>query len=103
MDRRGFERAAADLYADFSCGGITRPAVVTNISKNGMRIDSKPIFPDDVTFEVIIPFREEELKVSAKLKRIIIKGNTYEGIAVEILNPSGEYLEIIDRALLCKS
>lgn len=102
MNKRSFKRVTYRLYTKFFTGEEMCTAVVKNLSKNGMLIDSKLKVPSDPKFQLIIQLRDQMIKVSARTKRIIIKGDSIEGIAVAIENPSKEYLEIFDRELPCQ-
>lgn len=102
MNKRSFKRISYRLHTKFFNGKEMCTAVVKNLSKNGMLIDSKLKLPSDPKFQLIIPLKDQMIKVSAKTRRIIIKGDSIEGIAVAIENPSKEYLEIFDRELPCQ-
>ncbi len=102
MKRRYFERVTCRLYVKFFCGQEMCTAVVTNLSKNGMRIDSKLKLPSDPKFQLIVHLKDRVIKISAKMRRIIIKGDSIDGMAVVIENPPKEYLELFNRELLCQ-
>ncbi len=102
MNKRSFKRVTYRLYAKFFSGEEMCTAVVKNLSKNGMRIDSKLKLPSDPKFQLSVHLKDHVIKVSAKMRRIIIKGDSIEGIAVVIENPSKEYLEFFDRELHCQ-
>ena len=72
-----------------------RIGIVTNISKNGMCINSKLYIPNEFKLEVFIPWREKLLKVPVKIGWLIKTDETYK-IGVELLNSPNNYLEIVN-------
>ena len=54
-------------------------------------------FPFETYFEILIPLREDVLKLCARVKRITRSRWYYDGMAVELVNPSREYLEFVSR------
>jgi hypothetical protein len=95
-EKRAFQRIPAVI--DFHCFNIDCFGTITNLSANGMFIRSKKMsFPFESQFEICIPFNEGELKVRVKVKRITKSTDYYDGIAVELVNPSKNYLEFITK------
>jgi hypothetical protein len=97
MQRRAFERIPADLQANFFCGNTIFTGTVTNLSENGMFVKTKMCFPFDSTLEILIPLKEEVLKVPIKVSRIEKAEDFYDGMGVEVLNPPQNYVEFVSR------
>lgn len=95
LGNRACERIPARI--DFSCCDIDCFGTITNISANGMFIRSQKMsFPFDSQFEICITLKEEVLKVCVKVNRITKSSGYYDGIGVELLNPTQKYLELVD-------
>ena len=96
LEKRAFERIPSRI--DFHCFNIESFGTITNLSANGMFIRSQKMsFPFAAYFELSIPVKEEELKLCARVKRITRSRCYYDGMAVELVNPSRKYLEFLSR------
>ncbi|KPK01157.1 MAG: hypothetical protein AMK71_06655 [Nitrospira bacterium SG8_35_4] len=96
LEKRAFERIPARI--DFHCFNIDSFGTITNLSANGMFIRSEKVnFPFASYFELSIPLQKQELKLCARVKRITKSRCYYDGMAVELVNPSRQYLEFISR------
>jgi Tfp pilus assembly protein PilZ len=97
MQKRAFERIPAELQANFFCGNTMYSGTVTNLSENGMFIKTRMCFPFNSKFEILIPLKEEVLKVPTKVSRIEKTEEFYDGMGVEVLGPCQNYLEFVNR------
>jgi len=97
MQKRAHERITADLQANFFCGNTMYSGTVINLSENGMFIKTRMCFPFDSQLEILIPLKEEVLKVPIKVSRIEKRENFYDGMGVEVLSPCHHYLEFVNR------
>jgi hypothetical protein len=52
-------------------------------------------FPFESQFEILFPLSEEEIDITVLLKRLAMEPDSNDGIAVELLKPSREYLEFV--------
>jgi len=96
LEKRTFERMPVRI--DFHCVDVECFGTIMNLSANGMFITSQNMtFPFETHFEILIPLKEEVLRLCARVKRITRSGWYYDGIAVELVNPSREYLEFVSR------
>jgi hypothetical protein len=95
MEKRSFERILANLHVQLVCDGILNIGTVANISKNGMCINSKSIMTSDARLEVLIPWREEVIRVYVKINWLI-KTEDSNKIGVELLNSPENYLKIVN-------
>ena len=68
---------------------------MTDLSENGMYIDTKVDFPFDSNFELVLPVEDRVLKLSAVIRRVV-KGETgYKGMGVELVEPPENYLKFV--------
>ena len=92
MEKRAFERIPAVI--DFHCFNMDCFGIITNISANGMFIKSNNMsFPFETKFKLCIPVKERKLNIKVRVNRITKSTGYYDGIAVELVNPSKKYLE----------
>jgi hypothetical protein len=103
MKKRAFERIPVNLES--SCFDIDNFGTVTDLSENGMFISSKKIsFPLDTTFEVSVNLKTEKFHFPVKVSRITKSNGYYDGIGVELLNCTNNYIKLVNRLrLICKS
>jgi hypothetical protein len=97
MERRAFKRIPIKVEAIFLEGNMVYSGTVLNLSERNMSISTRRCFPSGSMFESIIRVEEGLLKVHAQVKRET-KINSYnDGMGVEVLNPTKEYLEFVNR------
>lgn len=96
MQRRAFERIPVEYKVRYFCGDIACIGTVTDLSENGMFIDTTIDFPFDSNFELLLPLNDEVVKVSAIIKRVVKNRGVYEGMGVELVNPPENYLQFVD-------
>ena len=103
MKKRAFERVP--VYLESRCFDIEDFGTVTNLSENGMFIRSKKIsFPLDTQFEVSVDLKTEQLNIPVRVSRITKSNGFYDGIGVELLGSSNDYVKLVNRLrLVCKS
>ncbi len=96
MQRRNHERISSDIKIKFSCDNMDYCGTITNLSESGMFITTHDMcFPFDSKFEVIINFNGETLSLPVKVSRLTKTDDSYDGIAVELLNASNGYIELV--------
>jgi hypothetical protein len=100
MQRRAFKRIPVDLKIRYFCGDTACNGIVTDLSENGMFIDTTLDFPFDSNFELILPMNDEVIKISAMIKRVIKNKGAYEGMGVELVNPPENYLQLVNELRL---
>jgi len=96
MQRRAFERIPANIDVKFFCGNSIYSGTVTNLSENGLFIDTTMCLPFDSKLEILIVVEGEILKVPVKVSRIAKTDDYYHGMGVELLDSSPNYLEFIN-------
>ena len=90
-----FNRTTENLKVSFFFENSLYFGTVKNLSEKCMHIKTKIFFPMNYVFDVFIPFREDVLKVTVKINRIVKSGDCYDAMAVELLNPDKKYLEFV--------
>ena len=100
MQRRAFERIPVDLKVRYFCGDASCHGTVTDLSENGMFIDTTLDFPFQSNFELILPLNDELLKMSAMIKRVVKDNGVYKGMGIEILAPPESYLQFVNELRL---
>ncbi len=93
MEKRAFERLTTALKIEYYYCNNVYYGTVRNLSKKGMFINSRRDIPLYSKCELRLNLIETFLKIPAKVSRIVSGENGYDGIGVEILNPSQQYLE----------
>jgi hypothetical protein len=96
MQKRAFERIPTNIRVKFFSGTTDYFGTVTNLSEKGMFISSELNFPLEQQLEILIPMKEEILKVPAKIISFRKADKIYNGIGIVLLNPSQNYLKFVD-------
>ncbi len=96
MEKRTFGRVDTSLPIRYFCGNLFYTGTVTNFSGNGMFIRTRVHFPFSSRFELLLPLKEEILRLPVKVTRIVKTDGFYNGMGVELLNPDQNYLEFVD-------
>lgn len=95
MKKRAFERVNSNLHLSFSYNNSAHSGIVTNLSENGMRINTIDCPPYKAKFEVLFPVEGDILSLPAKVKRLVKRHDVVDGMGVEILIPSEQYLNFV--------
>ncbi len=97
MEKRAYSRIPVELDVRFyCCNGTHHPGTITNLSEKGMFIRMNEMcFPFDSQLEIFIPLKNERLRVSVNLNRIIISPDSDDSIGVELPAPPQDYLEFV--------
>jgi hypothetical protein len=80
------------IFRNKVCSGI-----ILNLTKNSILIYSKLSPPADLTddFKILVLFQEKRLVVPVRIKKLSLKDSSSNIIAVDVLNPSKDYLELV--------
>ncbi len=97
MQRRQAKRINVKIEAMFHCGNKVCNGVVTNISEKGMFIDTKLVFPVDMNFDLIIPFRDSRLRFPVKITRLQKAQGKYVGLGLEIAGSHEHYIDYVSK------
>jgi hypothetical protein len=95
LEKRSSKRIAANIALRFPCCNMIYSGTMTNLSENGMLINSEISFPIHSKFDILIPLKEDVLKVPVKISRLVKTGNIYNGMGVELLDLPKKYLEFL--------
>jgi hypothetical protein len=98
MHKRNSERIPVNLALRFPFSNTFIPGTVTNLSVNGMFIDTELCFPLESKFEVLMKLKDEILAVPVQIARIVKSDNKYQGMGVRILHSPAKYLEFLARS-----
>ncbi len=96
MEKRAYQRIPAGEEVRVSYRNVFYSGTVLNLSEKGMFIGTKQCFPSDSTFLILIGKKNDFMKLFAKVKRITEMNGYYDGIGVELLSFSQDYLNFID-------
>jgi hypothetical protein len=95
MEKRQSERILTNMGIRFLMNGSTYSGILKNCSEKGMHIKTTISFPFDPRFEVLIPLKEEVLKVPVEVVRLEKTGDTYDDMSVKVLNQHRKYVEFL--------
>ena len=104
-EKRAYRRIPADLQARVLYGNLIYSGKVTDISENGMFINTKMNFPVNAVFLLIVLVNDSVIKVPIKVKRTVryekdYSENSSSGIGVELVNTPQRYLDYVSN---CKA
>ncbi len=95
MGRRLSQRVRVKM--DFFCHDMSFSGTILNLSGNGMLILSSSIdFPFQTQFKIRVPLQKEEIEIDVKVNRLIKTNHYYDVMAVELINPSRNYLDFVE-------
>ncbi len=100
-EKRAYRRIPANLQARVLYGNLIYTGQVTDISENGMFINTKMNFPVNVVFLLVVMVNDTVIKVPIKVKRIVRykKDNSAtgsSGIGVELVDTPQGYLDYVN-------
>jgi Tfp pilus assembly protein PilZ len=96
MQRRSFERVPANIKVKFFCCQSNYDGTIMNLSEGGMFISTDQMrFPFDSEIEIIIPLISDILKVPVKVVRITKSSDFYDGLGVEVIDPTDQYKNFV--------
>ena len=93
--KRAFERIQKSIFVKCLSGKSEYSGIIMNLSERGMFISTKVAFPLKPKLEILIPLKEEILKVRGKIRSFGKAGKIYNGIGVELFHPTQNYLKFI--------
>jgi len=97
MERRVFERTPVNLYVSFYHSRLSYSGIVSNLSKNGMCIETKKNFPLKSKLEIVVLARGELLKVpvTVTVNRLIENSQMFYGLGTELIEQPPNYKKIV--------
>ena len=96
MEKRAFHRVTNNISVTFCCC-ITEyySGILTNISEKGMFISTPICFPLDSRLNILIHTNKEMLNIPVRVRWIRKSTDIYDGIGVEVLELTNNYLEFV--------
>ncbi len=102
MQRRAFERVPANIKVTFFCCESHYNGTIVNLSEQGMYISTDEMrFPFDYEIDIIIPRQAEILRVPVTVRRITKSSDLYDGMGVEVRDPSRQYIDFVHYCRNC--
>ena len=95
MEKRAVQRIPKCICIKFFSGTSLHSGIIMNLSEKGIFINTKMSFPLKSKLEILLPLKEDILKVHGMIKNIRKTGKIYNGIGVELLTPNKNYLKLI--------
>ncbi len=100
-EKRAYRRIPANLQARVLYGNLIYSGKVTDISENGMFINTKMNCPVNVVFLLVVMVNDTVMKVPIKVKRTVKyeknnSGYGSSGIGVELVNTPQGYLDYVN-------
>ena len=96
MEKRYYKRIHVSIDIIIFLDNSIYYGTLNNCSANGMYIETPFISPLNSLLKILIPSKKEMVKVTAKVVRRANAGTTiYQGMGVESINLSNEYLQFI--------
>ena len=96
MELRIFKKIPVEIEARLFCGNMFYAGTVLNISIEGMHINTKSCLPSGASFVTIIRNGRDLMQVNTKVKRLTRTNGCYDGMDVEILNLSKNFLDYVN-------
>jgi len=100
MNKRNSERTPVNLALRFPFSNTFIPGTVTDLSENGMFINTELCFPLESKFEVLIKLENEILTIPVQIARVVKSNNKYSGMGVRILNSPPGYRKFLSSLVI---
>ena len=94
--KRCAARIPASLVVKFLHRGSICYGLITDLSENGMRINSGVCLPSNSSLKLLLPLKEEVLELPVKVRRLVETDAFYDIMGVEVLKPPQKYLQIVE-------
>lgn len=95
MGERAFERVQEKIRVDFYYNNEMYEGTVTNLSRNGLQIDSEMCPPFESNLEVVLILGDEVFNLPGKVKRLINTNELNSSMGVELSVPSQGYCKFV--------
>ena len=94
--KRCAARIPASLVVKFLHRGSICYGLITDLSENGMRINSGVCLPSNSSLQLLLPLKEEVLELPVKVRRLVETDAFYDIMGVEVLKPPQKYIQIVE-------
>ncbi len=95
MEKRTYKRIPVQLFITVFNDDYIYDGLMINISESGVYFISRADLSSGSNIQVSIPFEQDILKVSVKIKRVENTYNEYDGFAAELLKSSQDYIRFV--------
>lgn len=97
MKRRAAKRINANIDVKFYCENTDYSGTVTNLSEKGMYISTNNMcFPFNSEFEILLSVEDDFIALPVRVSRLTKTNGGYNGIGVELSEPSSSYLKFLE-------
>lgn len=96
IKERNTERIYTTLNVKYFCCNELRSGIITNLSEKDIYMKTKPCFPCNATFDILIPIEEEVLSIPVKVCRIDKEENDYVGMELKLMEQTEKYLNFVN-------
>lgn len=93
VQKRMFERISVNIQARFYYGNIFYSGKITNMSENGIFLQTRTSVPQSSLFPVIIRTDTMLLNILTRVMWAAPPDRQHCGVGLEIVNPSENYIE----------
>jgi hypothetical protein len=100
MIEKNSERINTALNVKYFCCNELKSGIITSLSEKDMYMKTKPCFPCNTIFDILIPSENEILNIPVKIFRIDKEENDYVGMELKLLEQTKKYLNFVN-ALKC--
>ncbi len=97
IEKRAHQRIPLILQVNFLYQNTIYTGTVTNISKNGMYIETENFLPLISRFEVRVPLMDEVMEVPVRVKRLVETDRNFTCMGVELITPAPYSMELLSR------
>ncbi|UCH45187.1 MAG: PilZ domain-containing protein [Nitrospiraceae bacterium] len=97
MERRAVKRIAVNLDARFFYGNLFYSGRISDLSEEGMFLNTRKCLPNGSMFVIVIRSENELFKVLASVRRMKKGNGCYDGMGIELVNPPENYKDYVTR------
>lgn len=104
MEKRAVKRISTNLKVKFCCCSTDDYyGTVTNLSENGMFINTQMCFPLEISFDIDIFSDTETLKLPVIVRWVRQSERNYDGIGVKVTDLNPGYVKFVERLNLSEN
>jgi len=96
IERRACKRIPVNVSMRFFVGNAVYTGTITDLSEKGMYVKTRMCLPCNSRLELLIPFKEEVLKIPLIVRRVVKASDLCDAMGVELPNPPRKYLELVE-------
>ncbi len=96
MEKRAYQRILVHIDARFHCSNTLYYGTITNLSENGMYVITRKIyFPFDQHFNIMMLLEDKSIHLPVNIRRIVASTGAHDALAVQLSDPTQEYLDFV--------